>query len=137
MNKRTLFVVLFAMLCLALSAMTVLADQDGGDRWCNMDQYGCWVTGDEGEQIYISFWTEEARKYFMGDITAPYTNVIDRCVDCEDGKLPLSRYYGWNGVGGWNPGYWASFYCVDGNYHYEFYTSPYYTYKYVTCDEWL
>ncbi|MBQ6517480.1 MAG: hypothetical protein IJI14_02095 [Anaerolineaceae bacterium] len=91
MNKKTLFVVLLAMLCLAVFTVSVSADQDGLENWCNIDQYGCWVTGDEGEQNYIMFWSEETRQYFMGDKTAPYKNVVDRCVDCTEGKLPLSK----------------------------------------------
>ena len=66
MTKKSLFVVLFAMLCLAVFTVSVSADQDGYERYCNSDQYGCWVTGDEGEQIYIMFWSESARDLFMG-----------------------------------------------------------------------
>ena len=76
---------------MAVMTVSVSADQDGYNNWCNMDQYGCWVTGDEGEQIYIMFWSEAIRQQFMGDSTAPYKNVQDRCVDCTDGKLPLSK----------------------------------------------
>ena len=84
MNKKTLFVVLLAMLCLAVSVVTVSADQNGTDRWCNSDLYGCWVTGEEGEQIYIMFWSVFAREYFMGPdsnatVTDPY----------PIGKMPL------------------------------------------------
>ena len=93
MNKKSFFVVLFAMLCLAVFTVSVSADQDGHTNWCNMDQYGCWVTGDEGEQIYIMFWTEDARKLFMGDSTAPYKDVQDRCLDCEGGRLALTNYW--------------------------------------------
>ena len=87
MNKKSLFVVLFAMLCLAVFTVSVSADQDGHTNWCNMDQYGCWVTGDGGEQVYIMFWSEEARTYFMG----PNSNAVvtDFCADCEGGKLSL------------------------------------------------
>ena len=51
---------------------TALADQIGNKRWCNSDQYGCWVTGSGGGQIYIMFWSESARDLFMGpDSKAP------------------------------------------------------------------
>ena len=88
MNKKSLFVVLFAMLCLAIFTVSVSADQDGHTNWCNMDQYGCWVTGDGGEQVYIMFWSEEARTYFMG----PNSNAVvtDYCADCG-GKLGLEE----------------------------------------------
>lgn len=66
MNKKSVFVVLFAMLCLAVFTVSVSADQDGLDRYCNSDQYGCWVTGDGGSQDYIMFWSEYARDLFMG-----------------------------------------------------------------------
>lgn len=88
MNKKVLFI-LFAILMMAVITVSVSADQDGHYNWCNIDQYGCWVTGDDGAQNYIMFWSEEARLYFMGNSTAPYKNVVDRCVDCEGGKLPL------------------------------------------------
>ncbi len=51
---------------------TALADQIGNKRWCNSDQYGCWVTGSGGSQNYIMFWSESARDLFMGpDSKAP------------------------------------------------------------------
>ena len=90
MNKNKMFAVLFSMFCLVVMIVPVLADQEGNNRWCNIDQYGCWITDVEtGEQNYIMFWSEESRQYFMGDASEPYKNVIDRCVDCESGKLPL------------------------------------------------
>lgn len=90
MNKKVLFV-LFAILMMAVMTVSVSADQDGLENWCNMDQYGCWVTGDNGEQIYIMFWTEEARQYFMGGSTAPYKDVQERCTDCSNGRLSLGK----------------------------------------------
>ena len=65
MNKKVLFV-LFAILMMAVMTASVSADQLANDRWCNSDQYGCWVTGDDGAQDYIMFWSESAREYFMG-----------------------------------------------------------------------
>lgn len=96
MKKNQLFIALFAMVCLAVLTVSAFADQEGNDRWCNMDQYGCWVTDKEtGGQNYIMFWSEEARQYFMGEVTDPYKNVVDRCVDCESGKLPLGPANGY------------------------------------------
>ena len=73
------------ILVLMASFTVVLADQDGRDNWCNSDQYGCWVTGDDGEQWYIMFWSESARDYFMGPgsnavVTDPF----------PAGKMPLA-----------------------------------------------
>lgn len=87
MNKKVLFVLL-AILMMAVMTVSVSADQDGLTNWCNMDQYGCWVTGEEGEQIYIMFWSEEARTYFMG----PNSNAVvtDYCADCN-GKLGMNN----------------------------------------------
>ena len=90
MNKKFFFV-LFAVLMMAVMTVSVSADQLANDRWCNIDQYGCWVTGDEGNQIYIMFWSEEARQFFMGGSTAPYKDVQNYCTDCTEGKLFLGK----------------------------------------------
>lgn len=66
MNKKSLFVVLFVIFCMAVMTVSVSADQEGNKLWCNSDQYGCWVTGDAGEKNYIMFWSEAARDLFMG-----------------------------------------------------------------------
>ena len=68
---------MLAVLMMAVMTVSVSADQEGNKRWCWIDANGCWITGDEGEQWYIHFWSESARKFFMGDSTAPYTNVVD------------------------------------------------------------
>ena len=85
MNKKVLFV-LFAVLMMAVMTVSVSADQDAYDRFCNMDQYGCWNTNDEGGKDYIMFWSESARDYFMG----PGSNAVvtDYCADCS-GKLGM------------------------------------------------
>ena len=64
MSKKLLFVGMILVLMVSFSV--VLADQDGNARWCNSDQYGCWVTGEDGGQCYIMFWSESARELFMG-----------------------------------------------------------------------
>ena len=69
MRKRNIFVLLFALLAIILLTVSVSADQDGNDYWCNSDQYGCWVTNEDGGKCYIMFWSEEARKYFMGPVS--------------------------------------------------------------------
>ena len=57
---------------------TALADQVGNKRWCNSDQYGCWVTGSGGGQNYIMFWSEDSRAYFMGGQSKPGELVTDK-----------------------------------------------------------
>ena len=74
---------LLAVFCLAFCS-AALADQEGNSYWCNSDQYGCWVTGEDGGQSYIMFWSESARDFFMGPgskacVAKPY----------PAGKMPL------------------------------------------------
>lgn len=86
MKKYMLLVLCAALMFLALAA-AVSADQDGNANWCNMDKYGCYNTEADGSKSYIYFWSEEARAYFMGGSTAPYTNVVDYCYNCTDAKM--------------------------------------------------
>ena len=74
MMKKGFFVVM--LLTLLFSFCTVLADQDGRNCWCNIDEYGCWITNEDGDEIYIMFWSEEARLYIMGSGSAPYKYVV-------------------------------------------------------------
>ncbi len=55
------------VLFLLVISAAVLADQNGTDSWCNKDEFGCWVTGDDGARIYIMFWDEHTARLFMGD----------------------------------------------------------------------
>ena len=75
LKKIILAAVLLTML---LSFSAVFADQDGSNRWCNTDDYGCWVTEEDGGKNYILFWSEDARKIFMGSLSKPYTLVVRR-----------------------------------------------------------
>ena len=70
MMRKLVFVGMILVLMASFTA--VLADQEGNYRWCNSDQYGCWVTNEEGGQDYIMFWSESARELFMG----PGSNVV-------------------------------------------------------------
>lgn len=76
-------VLLAAVLVFILSSSAVLAED-----YCTIDDYGCWVPGDDGGKMYIMFWSEASRQFFMGDTTAPYQNVVDYCADCG-GRLRL------------------------------------------------
>ena len=76
MKKNILFVLLLSLLIAAALTASVSADQNGNDRWCFIDNNGCWITGDNGEQWYIMFWSEPTRKFFMGDSTPPYKDVV-------------------------------------------------------------
>ena len=83
MNTKKLVLMLLAVFCLAFCS-AALADQEGNSYWCNSDQYGCWVTGEDGGQSYIMFWSESARDLFMGPgskacVAKPY----------PAGKMPL------------------------------------------------
>ncbi len=89
MKKNMLILLLLTFLMAAVLTASVHADQLANDRWCNIDQYGCWITGDYGDHWYIYFWSEASRKYIMGDQTAPYANVVPYCRDCKNGRLPL------------------------------------------------
>ena len=89
---RNYFIIfLFSLLVVILMPAAVFADQDGNDVWCNMDQYGCWVYNDDGGQDYLMFWSEDARQYFMGDSTPPYTNVVDFCYECGSDKMGMGE----------------------------------------------
>ena len=86
MAKKTILLLTLAVLMLSFTA--VFADQDGHDCWCNSDEYGCWVTDEDGGKCYIMFWSEEARAYFMGDISKPGTLVTDK-PNTPGGRLGL------------------------------------------------
>ena len=75
MKKTALILVLLMLL---ITVTTVFADQDGADTWCNEDQYGCWVTAEDGGKCYIMFWSEDARAYFMGGHSKPGELVTDK-----------------------------------------------------------
>lgn len=74
---------LIAVFCLVFCG-AALADQEGNDRWCNSDQYGCWITGDDAGQNYIMFWSESARDLFMGPESS--AGVVTQY---PAGKMPL------------------------------------------------
>lgn len=75
---------------LLFSFSSVLADNDGRDSWCNSDQYGCWVTDEDGGQCYIMFWSEEARAWFMGGHSKPGELVVSK-PELDNGKLILDK----------------------------------------------
>lgn len=97
MKKR--FVVLLFVFCMMFFlAAAVYADQEGNAKWCNVDKFGCYETNEDGSTFYIMFWSEEARKNIMGNLTAPYTNVVDYCYDCRNGQMGMGADNG--GVSG-------------------------------------
>jgi len=73
MFKKLLFPAI--LMTLLFSFCTALADQNGSQCYCNIDEYGCRITAEDGGKIYIMFWTEDARRYIMGPQSAPYENV--------------------------------------------------------------
>lgn len=82
------FLFLLSALLLVLLTASVSADQDGYINWCNMDEYGCWVTDENGGQCYIMFWSEDARAFFMGSHSRPGELVVERPVG-DSGRLGL------------------------------------------------
>ncbi len=76
MLKKCVFAAL--VLTMLFSFCTVFADQDGNNCWCNIDDYGCWNTGEDGGKSYIMFWSEESRQYIMGTGSAPYKFVVEK-----------------------------------------------------------
>ena len=84
MRKKALGIVLFVLLCLTAITISVSADQEGSSCWCNVDQHGCWITGENGGKSYIMFWSESSRDYIMGKGSkAPIVSMYDKA------KLPL------------------------------------------------
>ncbi len=77
MNRKFLWFFVFMFILLGTFA-AASADQDGRNCWCNIDEYGCRITGDDGGVIYIMFWSEEARQYIMGAGSAPYDLVVEK-----------------------------------------------------------
>ena len=76
MINKTLWIVLLTAVILSGTFAAVFADQNGHACWCNSDNYGCWVTAEDGGKSYIMFWSEEARQYVMGPLSAPYKLVV-------------------------------------------------------------
>ena len=88
--KKKIALILIVLLTAMIFSAAVSADQNGNDRWCNSDEYGCWVTGDKGEKWYIMFWSEEARAYFMGGKSAPGT-LVTRKPDTPGGRFGMEE----------------------------------------------
>ena len=94
MAKKSLLFVLLAFVLL-ISASAVLADQDGTACWCNIDEYGCWNTGDHGEKEYCMFWSEDARTLFMGpDSSAVVTPRPDGKTLALKGPFWVDNWFG-------------------------------------------
>ena len=74
LKKIVLFTVI--LLSLPLCFSVVFAEQNGNTCWCNTDQYGCWITNDDGSTMYLMFWSEYARQYIMGSHSDPYEMVV-------------------------------------------------------------
>lgn len=116
-------VFLFLSVVLAvLFSSAAYADQEGNSKWCNVDQYGCYETEADGSTYYIMFWSEAARQAIMGNLTAPYTNVVDYCYNCN-GRMGLGARSG--GRSGSLPGWMSNLWNVIDN-HREFLNSPYF-----------
>ncbi len=64
---RVVFSAILLSLLSAIPVSAALYDQNSNHYFCNSDPDGCWVTGEEGEQIYIMFWSEASRSKIMGE----------------------------------------------------------------------
>ena len=91
MAKKIILLLTLAVLMLSFTA--VFADQDGHDCWCNSDEYGCWVTDEDGGKCYIMFWSEEARAFFMGNKSKPGTLVTEQ-PDSAGGRFKMDPVKG-------------------------------------------
>ena len=90
MKKIPGLIIISLFILLILSA-PIFADQEGNENWCNIDSYGCWVTGEDAGKEYLMFWSESARQYFMGDTTPPYTNVVDYSAYIGVDKMSMNQ----------------------------------------------
>ena len=70
---KKLFLLTLVLIIAALSVMSVSAaphgryyDQSGSKYWCYVDNYGCWITGENGGKEYIMFWSEASADFIMG-----------------------------------------------------------------------
>ncbi len=66
MYKRLSLILILAILFIFVTSVVVFADQIGNYCYCNRDQYGCWVTEEDGRRSYIMFWSEEIKNNFIG-----------------------------------------------------------------------
>ena len=89
MRNGSLFAVILAFLAVTLLAVPAFADQNGNDSWCNSDQYGCWVTDEDGGKCYIMFWSEESRAYFMGGKSNPGELVTEMPAEASAGRMEM------------------------------------------------
>lgn len=113
------------MMLILLLTVPVSADQDGNAKWCNIDQYGCYETEADGSTYYIMFWSESARQAIMGNLTAPYTNVVDYCYNCN-GRMGLGTSRGGRSGGrGSFPGWMSDLWNVIDK-HKDFLNSSYF-----------
>ena len=87
MYKKFFWIILFTVCFLQGVFETASADQEGTLCWCNTDQYGCWITAEDGGKSYIMFWSEAARKNIMGSSSRPYELVTTN--PGFSGRFPL------------------------------------------------
>ena len=88
MYKRLLLIFVTAILFIFVISTVVLADQLGSFRYCNQDQYGCWVTEEDGRRSYIMFWSEEIKNNFIGKDKQA---VICNPPDSHGGEMKLEK----------------------------------------------
>ena len=77
MDRKYLRIIVFVFTLLGTFA-AASAEQDGRNCWCDIDEYGCRITGEDGGETYLMFWSEEARQYIMGPGGTPYNLVVKK-----------------------------------------------------------
>ena len=58
------------MLLLAALNFSFSAGQNKNICWCNNDQYGCWIYGENDGRDYIMLWNESAWDFIMGKVVS-------------------------------------------------------------------
>lgn len=69
---------LLLILLVMVSAFITVSYAGGYDNpdGCRIDSYGCWLPDENGGKMYIMFWSEEARAFFMGGHSNPGDLVV-------------------------------------------------------------
>ena len=88
MLKKISFIVGVMVLTFLWIVPISFAEQSGDEYYGTSDVYGVYITAPDGTISYIWFWTEDARKMIMGDLTAPGTDVMG----IPEGGIPIGKY---------------------------------------------
>lgn len=89
--KKSVFLLLLCVLLISAVSACAFFDGYGSKAYCIVDFDGCYVHDEDGNAIYIMFWSEASRGKIMGDLTAPGTDVVvaPSAEAAPGGHLPL------------------------------------------------